>query len=271
LVLGLQGLITKKAHYLTISGLKNFLEYLFYGIYTHNPDRHVVNIPTWFLPCLFFTGLFFYIIDKYLKSRNLKLLIIIVLSVLIFFESKLLEWNHIDFRLPYSLDIAFMALLFYGLGNIFKTEILNLVQRVNKFHLLLIPILVAINIYFANDTQMSTNGYDNYFKLLICSILGISVFTIISKVIGKSFLGYYGANSIIVLCMQWIDKMSYSIIVFLSFNQLSKNPGYISGIVETIVCMIFLIPIIYIINQYFPFLIGNFKQKTKLFPSEKPS
>jgi len=71
--------------------------------------------------------------------------------------------------------------------------------------------------------------------------------------------------------MQWINRMCYSLIVFLSFNLLSKNPGYISGIVQTIVCMIFLIPIIYIINHYFPILIGNFKQKAKLFPSEKPS
>jgi fucose 4-O-acetylase-like acetyltransferase len=266
LFLGLEGLITKNAHFFTISGLKNFLKYLFYGIYTHVPGNHVMNIPTWFLPCLLFTGLYFYLIDNYLKSRNLKLLIIVILSVLIFFESQ-----HTNFRMPFSMDIAFMALLFYGIGNLFKNEIINLVQHVTNYYLLLIPILVAINVYFVNDTEMSTNGYDNYFKLIICSIAGITVFTIISKVIGKSFLGYYGANSIIVLCMQWINRMCYSLIVFLSFNLLSKNPGYISGIVQTIVCMIFLIPIIYIINHYFPILIGNFKQKAKLFPSEKPS
>jgi hypothetical protein len=164
-------------------------------------------------------------------------------------------------RLPLGIDIAFMGLFFYGLGNIFKLEITNLISKINLKYLFLIPVLIATNIFLLkNETNMSTHDYDNYYKFVLGSASGIFTLLIVSKVIGKSFLGFWGTNSIIVLCMEWIKGLSYSFIVLLSFHTLSKEHGYLSGTVQFFTCLILLIPIIYIINRYFNFLLGASKK-----------
>jgi len=253
------GVISEKVNYLTIPGVTTFFKNLTFGIYSGQPNSNIANIPTWFLPCLFFTGLFYFLIDKNISGKFFKFLTILIISVLIYLESKYLQ-----FRMPFSMDIALMSLFFYGLGNLFREEIINFTNKINYWYLLLIPLLVSITILFLNVTQMSTNNYGNYFKLLICSFSGIITFLIISKIIGKTFLGFYGENSVIVLCMEWIKGMTYSLFIKLSFHFLPSGPGYISGIVQTISCLLFLIPIIFIIKRYFPFLIGNFKNKSSL-------
>jgi len=240
-------------HYFTISGFENFLRNTLIGNYTGKQDTSLTNISTWFLPCLFFTGLYYYIIDKYINWKLLKLIIIIMLSVMIFLESK-----YFQYRLPLGIDIAFMGLLFYGLGNIFKSEITTIASWVNPKFLLFIPILIAANILFLlNDPNMSTNEYGNYYKYILGAASGIFTLLIISKVIGKSFLGFWGTNSIIVLCMEWIKGLAYSLMIILSFHLLTKDRGYLSGSVQFLTCLLLMIPIIFIINRYFYFLIGS--------------
>jgi len=250
-------IISRKMHF-NLSGLEIFAKNLIIGNYTGtgSQDSNLVNISTWFLPCLFFTGLYYYLIDKYVKNEYIKLLIICILSALIYLESK-----YLHYRLPLGIDIAFMGLFFYGLGNIFKSEITNLVSKINLRYLFLIPILIATNILLLNnETNMSTHDYDNYYKFVLGSASGILTLLIVSKVIGKSFLGFWGTNSIIVLCMEWIKGLSYSFIILLSFHTLTKEHGYLSGTIQFLICMIFLIPVIYVINRYFSFLIGSEKK-----------
>jgi acyltransferase len=148
------GIVSKKMHF-NLTGIEIFAKNLVIGNYVGSgkQESNLINISTWFLPCLFFTGFYYYLIDKYIKRGNVKLLMICVISALIFLESK---FFHI--RLPLGMDIAFMGLFFYGLGNIFKPELTNFVDKVNFKYLLLVPVLITANIlFFMNETNMSTH------------------------------------------------------------------------------------------------------------------
>jgi hypothetical protein len=128
----------------------------------------------------------------------------------------------------------------------------------------MIPALVAINILFLlNNTNMSTHEYGNYYKFILGVASGGFTILIISKVIGKSFLGFWGTNSIIVMCMEWAKGLTYSFMIILSFHTLSAEKGYLSGTVQFVTFLLFMIPIIYLVNRYFYFLIGIDKKIQK--------
>ncbi|MDQ7009182.1 MAG: acyltransferase family protein [Candidatus Gracilibacteria bacterium] len=232
---------------------------LFYGDYLgdnggvfQNGGFNLVNISTWFLPALFLTSLYYFGINKFIKNKNKKLVILFLISIIIFIESKLTI-----FRLPWSAEIALMMTAFYGFANIFKKEIFNLVEKINiKSMFLLIPIIL-LHVFLLNSVNISTNYYGNYLGLILNSLLGFITILIIAKNIGKNkFLDFIGKNSIIILGFEWIKIIIIENINFLSFGLLQYNRGYLEGTIQFILTILFLIPIIFIINKYFPFIIG---------------
>lgn len=75
----------------------------------------------WFLTCLFTTELLFFILQKFIRNKVLRTIIILSLGVLG------LRWNSITtFLPPFFADKALTAILFYSLGyllrNIFEKE-----------------------------------------------------------------------------------------------------------------------------------------------------
>jgi acyltransferase len=245
------GITIKSYHYLTVHGFEKFIENSLIGNYTRISENTLVNGGTWFLPCLFVTGMYYYLLDKKISNKKIKLLIIIILSIFIFIESKF-----IHFRLPWGIDIAIMALFFYGVGNLFQSEIKRFANKINSRYLFLVPVLIGINILLLNGTNMSTNQYGNYFNFVFCSFSGIITLIIISKVVGKSFLGFYGANSIIVLGMEWIQGLCYSLLVIISSHALPKETNYLTGFAQFLFFLALMVPVIKLINHYLPFLLG---------------
>ncbi|MDQ7023168.1 MAG: acyltransferase family protein [Candidatus Gracilibacteria bacterium] len=194
---------------------------LFYGDYLgdnggvfQNGGFNLVNISTWFLPALFLTSLYYFGINKFIKNKNKKLVILFLISIIIFIESKLTI-----FRLPWSAEIALMMTAFYGFANIFKKEIFNLVEKINiKSMFLLIPIIL-LHVFLLNSVNISTNYYGNYLGLILNSLLGFITILIIAKNIGKNkFLDFIGKNSIIILGFEWIKIIIIENINFYHFD-----------------------------------------------------
>jgi uncharacterized membrane protein YjjP (DUF1212 family) len=58
---------------------------------------------------LFFTSIFYFLLNRYLKNKNYKVIFLIILSIIIHY----LSINFREIRLPFSLESALMATLFY--------------------------------------------------------------------------------------------------------------------------------------------------------------
>ena len=220
---------------------------------------NLVNVSTWFLPALFLTSLYYFIINKFITNKKIKLIILFLISFFIFIESK-----YTIFRFPWSAEIALMMTVFYWLANTFKKEIFSFVERINsKFVLFLVPI-ITIHLFFLNSVNVSTNYYWNYFWLILNSILWFLTILIIAKNIWKNkILDFLWKNSIIILWFEWIKISIMENIHLLSFWLLQYQRWYLEAIIQFVLTILFLIPLIFIINKYLPFIIWWWYKKRK--------
>ena len=165
------------------------------GIYLSEQGSRIL-MKWWFIPCLFATQVAALFI---LKIRNYKLILCIVL--ISYWTSIIIEWKYtvffwgvpaVLFKLPLSLEIVPMSLVFYVIGFYCKKKFLTNDYN-NNLNLLLLFLLVSIILLDYNGV-ITIPYYDMYrqhygfpvFNLImpiICFILVRSVSLLISKII----------------------------------------------------------------------------------------
>ena len=124
--------------------------------------------------------------------------------------------------------------------------------------------MIWINLYFLSGTNFSTNEYGSSYSIfLFSSLLGISTWIIIAKLIPKNFvLEFIGKNSIIILWMEFLKTriLWFSTILYFWYSVLERS--YIYGSLQVVLTLLVMVPLIWIINKFFPFILWNFKTKT---------
>jgi acyltransferase len=262
-----------------------------YAILYSPGDSDLINPPLWFLPCLFITAIMFYRFCKMCNGEPKKLVILIIAAGVIGY----LYPNYIPFRLPWTADVALTAVVFYGAGNLFKrfidfkvasgsdkatseskfaskvdTKMKEIFTKIEKF----IPLVfILINLLYIgyvlkfpkiDEPNMNVMEYGNFFWYYIIAFSGIFTFVYIFKKIGSSrILEYYGRNSLIVLAFHYPIMDILLILILLIFHiDLDvdySNAGIALGL--TVLNLVLLIPVIYIVNNYFPFILGKCSAK----------
>lgn len=224
---------------------------IFYSVGTD--DWLVFNIPLWFLTCIMVVEIAFFAISK--QPENKIILITIVCSIIGCFLSLFLP-----FRLPWSLDTAFTGLVFFSNGYLLRENIKKLLKLNKLSRFIIALLLITLNILFVHlngRIDMNSNTYNNYFYFYIAAFTGIFSVILISQLIKKNkILSYFGVYSLIVLALH---VTSFSIVnVFLQvIFSFIKVDILINGLSLTIGSFIVLWPAIYILNRFFPFLIGK--------------
>jgi len=206
----------------------------------------------WFLICLFIVESLFFtfkeIVNKYL----------LFICVFILFPAIGYLLILVNYRLSFGLDIALIGLTFYALGYwIKKNRILDYIYM-SKFN---ISILFLINTVFGILLNERISLYHFYFGnfvyFYISAIAGILFWMMISKNIGISkILEYYGQNTLLILSTQYMLFLAFRIISMrlFSFNYVDMISISMS-ICFTIFTLIIYIPIIFIFNKYFSFIV----------------
>lgn len=244
------------------------------------------NPPLWFLTCLFVTELLFYGLAKnsYRKPRKL------ILWLTAFGVIGYLYPVYIPFRLPWNADVALSAVVFYGAGNLFRKNMeaetvsssgtslnpgsgmkADLKSR-GKFirtGKLFPGIFIFLNLLYlayllefpsSDKVNMNVLEYGNFFSYYLLAFSGAFTFVYLFKKIGGSkVLEYYGKNSLIVLALHFPLK---DILTKLTVLGLGVEPEYFYyntafALSLTVLNLLFLIPVIFVINAYFPFLLGK--------------
>lgn len=224
-----------------------------------NDEIFLLNVSTWFLVSLFVTSIFYFFVNKYIKNKNLKILFLFLLSIFMHYESL----HFANLKLPFSIEASLMASFFYWIWHIYKKEITNFTNKINYKYALLLPILIWLNLYFISWTNFSTNEYwDNYFNFIISSITWISTWIIIAKLTPQNWLlDFFGKNSIIVLWMEFLKTRVLWVIAMFSYWYIIYGRSDLNWVIEVVWTIIVLIPIIFFINKFCPFILWNFKSK----------
>lgn len=251
--------IVKTEHHSLISVIK----WTFYWSWLRwNDEIFLLNVSTWFLIALFFSSIFYFLLNKYIKNKIILIITLILISIIIHFESIYFK----QIRLPFSIEPALMATFFYWIWHIYKKKIAYLVEKIRFYHILFLPILVYLNIKLATWSNFSTNEYwDNYFKFISSAFLWIITWIIIAKNIPKNlFLDYFWKNSIIILWMEFLKTRILWLWALLLPWIIIYERSLTAWTYQLILTIILMFPIIFIINKLFPFVIWGWYKKIKI-------
>jgi fucose 4-O-acetylase-like acetyltransferase len=205
---------------MTPSIVLQHIGFIFYG----NSSTLFFNIVLWFLPCLFAAKMGFAVLTKYIKRTEPIALSLVFLSILGF----LLEIFVPNIKLPFGLESAVTAIVFFGFGSLWKTRLyrssfLKLTKILNKYSIPLLTFFgglcfiiatISFNLYGQQvDTRL--NHLNNYFLFYIAAFSGIIFCLIISKKLQKNFiLEYIGRNTLVLFALHPI--------LFFYFDQVSN-------------------------------------------------
>ena len=159
---------------------------------TYEGGHLFFNGVLWFLPCLFATEIIFYFIAK-LKDR-IGILAGICCSFAI---GQFLLLSRIDY-LPFGLHTAFNAILFYGIGYLSKSILLNRKDISKTSQILFLIGCFAIQFLYlgkyVSNIKVCTIPYG------FLAFAGIGFYLILSNLINKNrVLEYFGRNSLVIL------------------------------------------------------------------------
>ncbi|MDR2804109.1 MAG: acyltransferase family protein [Dysgonamonadaceae bacterium] len=228
------------------------------------PDKEYLgfNFPLWFLPSLFCAEILFYWIKKWFNKYSF-------IPVLILFGLGVLLNESRSPRLPLGIDVSFFALLFIQIGQWLQNKsIQNNCLHTLSFSrkILLSGILLCITIYIAQINQdirvisMAKRIFNNYFLFLTGAVSGSLCILYLSLCFCKMRLfDFYGRNTIFILGLHLVTLGLIKGIQVYGFHiplSLTEQQFGIS-VLYTLLVFVLLIPVIYIVNKYIPFLIGR--------------
>jgi|GEM_PF-144327 len=115
--------------------------------------------------------------------------------------------------------------------------------------------------------NMNVLKYGNFFSFYLLAFSGIFTSVYLFKKVGSSkILEYYGRNSLIVLALHFPLKDVLTKLALLSFGVELEYFYYnlAFALSLTVLNLICLVPVIFIINNYFPFILGKKKSSRAL-------
>ncbi|PWK22390.1 fucose 4-O-acetylase-like acetyltransferase [Arcicella aurantiaca] len=221
----------------------------------------------WFFPCMFISELLFWFIMRIVSKGifNGTKIIYLAISVFLVLVSYILH-QIIRVRLPFTIDISLMATAFMALGYYSRPIIEYFHHQKLGFQLgisLIGFVGVILAAHYNSEFLMFINEYGNYAISYFGAIFGIIGFS--NLIFGITDKGnfqvfeYLSKNSLIFYPIH-LNAISFATKVFSYLNLETSSILYtFLPVLKGAVCLILIIPCIYIINHYVPILTGKYK------------
>lgn len=222
---------------------------VFYG---NGINDYMFNITIWFLLCLFIVEFIFQLIMEFTNSTISLIVILILFSIIGYLDSKFMT-----IRLPWSIDVAFTGIVFYGIGYLFKGKKYE-ITNYQKIPLILLLVSISlVSCYFNAKVDMNHNELGNFILFYLSALSGIAYISIISVDFrNSSFLSFLGRNSLII-----VGTHTLLLIILGSFfkNYVCIDNTFLKVISLTSVVILFEYFIILFFNKYLYIFIGGKK------------
>ena len=227
------------------------------------------TIYMWFLPVLFLCNVVMFFVFKFVKGKNIPIIVSAVLSLILGYI--LIPEKPI----PFSVNEVLIAYPFCILGYYLKTTVLKWNNKIlialGSISLLLFFALPLVYMHFngsMNYINMKENHYSLFFYdilIALCGVIGIFLLIRYFKIpkpvswFGRNTIFYYAfhipaCNAIIILLGMMIPVITT--------EYLKSSCSHIAlYCFITIVSLILLAPLCLLVNKYIPQLVGNKKQR----------
>lgn len=222
----------------------------------------------WFIPAIFVCSIFAYLIKNIVcKNKSGFVAIFCVIMFVLSYVSDAI----IPFRLPFTIDIAFLGTAFFLMGHLCGSKIEWLFENKKYFFdivwfVIAIVLFVLCNIYKDPVCYMYINEYNDFPFMVVCAASG----TLLTFIVSKYLLLIVGKISLIRNIILWYSINSLAVFpIHLTIKVLSipllSQLGLNNWVCVFVIMFVLTIPVVNIINNYFPFLLGVFNsKKTKI-------
>ena len=224
----------------------------------YSSSDYLVDIfrPMWFLTTLFVVEMLFFGIARYF--RRAFFIVLILCSVLGYLGSL-----YLPFRLPWGLDTAFTAVVFYGIGYAVRKAGLKSLPGLKWPNLILVPGFLAANYFLGRwngGVSLLSNDYGSYFLFYSAAITGVCGCILIARLLQRlDPLTFIGKNSLIIFALHatavGLIRGFMKIVLKYPMQNMHNSLGW--GVALTAAAIASLVPVIYVLNRYFPFILGK--------------
>jgi fucose 4-O-acetylase-like acetyltransferase len=218
------------------------------------------NTPLWFLTCLFVVELMYWALQRSLPSRRLVMLGIVACSATGYWLGR-----YCPVRWPWGADVALSAVLFYGAGNL-SWPMLEAYSRSPRRKRGLINLAAVIlgtagmwwGFGFVNMSENILGP--GYLQFYAAAFGGIAVSIVVAQSVPSNrLIRLLGRNTLVILALQIpcfglvkaLQQYGLGIDVDASRDSLAW------GLAHTVAIVGLLIPVIYGIDRWAPFLKGQ--------------
>ena len=227
-------------------------------------DYPNVVLRLWFLPCMFITSLLAYAMIHILQKKYIQYLVVILgLLGLSWMIAKL----NIG-RFPFTIDISIMGLAFVLIGYVSRPHIENIVKNIGIWKGIFFSIILMYitSCLVKGNTElfyMYKNSYGLYFLAIPAALIGSSGFLLILIVMYQMLKNEKSKLALLIRkYFLWLGRNSITIfpshLLILYFSTRILHLFHInSWYIVTVSLIILVVPVVNIINEYFPFMIGN--------------
>lgn len=213
------------------------------------------NVPLWFLVALFMVENLYYLLYKNKKYNLVTTLVLLFLALLNN------EFN--DKRLPFCIDIAVVATIFYAFGNMLRNKGEN--NNIFKTVFFILSVAVTFLAFITNGkVAMHTDFYNNIIIFFIGGLAGCYSLAFICKklqdILGDNSIIQSVARNTLLICAFHLPIFTFMKgIMLYVFN---INPEILSGtlfanMIFAFISIAICIPVSYMINKYFPIISGK--------------
>lgn len=219
-----------------------------------NGKGMVHDVPLWFFVCLFVIENLFFIFKKIRVGWSI-LLIVIILGFL--------NYTFNSIYLPFSINTALVGIVFYTFGFIYNSK--NIYERTTSWIWFIVSFLSIILItYYNGKIAMHINYYGNYWLFILGGIAGIimlcNLCVCIERIVGNNkWISYIASNTLLIcgfhLLIFSFIKGIMVYVLHIPITVLDKTIG--ANILFSFISLLLCLPLIYVVNRYFPFIIGK--------------
>lgn len=225
----------------------------------------------WFIAALFVAHIPFYFFVKNFKTK-VRLIISTIMLLLCYMYSQYVDgsifpWgtNKLPWHLEYIFVINFFMILGYEYRNMWEEKSSILYNKVNGI-IFGFGYIILLAIKFILDTRQVNFFAVSTLLTTVLQLIGILLCIIISKLLPyNKWISYIGMNTLIYYGLHGkVESLIETVLRKAGIYQsacINIVEGIIVGIVIVIIVLIILILPTWIINKYFPFVVGKWYKK----------
>ena len=210
-------------------------------------DYLFVNVPLWFIFCLFMMQLIYWCMNKITPERYRTVIYLIITAIIIIWNNEIKNYPTI-----FMINNAVQWLPYFIIGNLFGLKLSHFLSNYKSNYIIVLATLIA----FIGLQAIPCNIPAYFFlKAILFFLCIMSFFAYFNENKSKicSIIRTLGVSTLFILCVHILIQIPFQRVLMKVLGQREVFTGYID-VTLTLLVIYLLIPVV---NKYIPWAVGK--------------